>query len=430
MSTKAARAIARDIFLNIAGQALPLLVAAATIPATIEGLGNERFGLLTLAWGVLAAFAVLDSAIGRGVTRLVAQSVDDEHRAASVLRGAIELQCGVGLTAGALVLVLAPFTGRVLGLEGPLRAESSWMLAILSAAIPMTFIAGCYRAFLEGKKRFAVVNVIRFIGGSSTFVIPWVGAHRGWSIGEIVGAIVAARFGILAASAAACGFKAGRAARITVKRDLIEFGGWISLANVVLPLLSVADRVLVTRLTSLAALPAFAVPQELVTRLSIVSVSVVAAYFPRMAAAQSMEEQTRLIRRAFVASWALVAVPAFLLLAGARPLLRWWASPEFAAAAAIPLRWMAVALLISAATPVVVAVLQVRRIIVPMSVVRWIELPCFLAMQFILIRQYGVAGAAAGIVVRSVVDLIALGLVSAPVSFSSALSSSSRAVHE
>lgn len=351
-----------------------------------------------------------------------------------MLRGAIELQFGVGLTAGALVLALAPFTGRVLGLEGPLRAESSWMLAILSAAIPMTFVAGCYRAFLEGKKRFAVVNVIRLIGGSATFVIPWVGAHRGWSIGEIVGAIVgaivAARFGILAASAAACGFEAGRAARITVKRDLIEFGGWISLANVVLPLLSVADRVLVTRLTSLAALPAFAVPQELVTRLSIVSVSVVAAYFPRMAAAQSVEEQTRLIRRAFTASCALVAVPAFLLLAGARPLLEWWAPPEFAAAAAIPLRWMAVALLISAATSVVVAVLQVRRIIVPMSVVRWIELPCFLAMQFILIRQYGVAGAAAGIVVRSVVDLIALGLVSAPVSFSSALSSSSRAVHE
>jgi O-antigen/teichoic acid export membrane protein len=36
--------LARNTALNLIGQALPLLVAIATIPLVIRGLGTERFG--------------------------------------------------------------------------------------------------------------------------------------------------------------------------------------------------------------------------------------------------------------------------------------------------------------------------------------------------------------------------------------------------
>ena len=38
---------------NLAGLSLPLVVAAATVPRLISILGQERFGLLALAWGLV-----------------------------------------------------------------------------------------------------------------------------------------------------------------------------------------------------------------------------------------------------------------------------------------------------------------------------------------------------------------------------------------
>ncbi len=45
--------LARNTLLNLIGQGLPLIVAVVTIPFIIQGLGIERFGLLSLAWVVL-----------------------------------------------------------------------------------------------------------------------------------------------------------------------------------------------------------------------------------------------------------------------------------------------------------------------------------------------------------------------------------------
>src|SRR5712691_11098433 len=65
--------LARNWILNLAGQAVPLVVGLVTIPYLIRGLGTERFGVLSIAWVLLGYFGLLDLGLGRATTKFVAE---------------------------------------------------------------------------------------------------------------------------------------------------------------------------------------------------------------------------------------------------------------------------------------------------------------------------------------------------------------------
>ena len=50
----------RNILWNLFGLGLPLLIAAATVPKLLLLIGNERFGFLALAWGLIGYAGALD----------------------------------------------------------------------------------------------------------------------------------------------------------------------------------------------------------------------------------------------------------------------------------------------------------------------------------------------------------------------------------
>ena len=52
-----------------------MAIALVTIPMLIEGIGRERFGVLTLAWIILGYFSLFDLGLGRALTRLAAEKL-------------------------------------------------------------------------------------------------------------------------------------------------------------------------------------------------------------------------------------------------------------------------------------------------------------------------------------------------------------------
>src|SRR3989442_1318110 len=73
--TTAGRVLARNTALNLAGQAIPLLVGLAAMPSIARGLGTDRLGLLGMGWAVLGYFGVLDFGVGRAATRFAAHAL-------------------------------------------------------------------------------------------------------------------------------------------------------------------------------------------------------------------------------------------------------------------------------------------------------------------------------------------------------------------
>ena len=65
--------LARNTVYNLFGHISPLFVALVAIPYLIDGMGTERFGVLTMAWVAVGYFSLFDMGIGRATTKFVAE---------------------------------------------------------------------------------------------------------------------------------------------------------------------------------------------------------------------------------------------------------------------------------------------------------------------------------------------------------------------
>src|SRR5258708_19333304 len=68
-----ARMIARNALWNLAGYATPLIAAIVAIPILIRSLGTARYGVLTIAWGLVGYFGFFDIGLDNALTKLIAE---------------------------------------------------------------------------------------------------------------------------------------------------------------------------------------------------------------------------------------------------------------------------------------------------------------------------------------------------------------------
>src|SRR5262245_26882133 len=101
--------VGRNTLWNLAGQAVPLLVALLAMPPVVRQLGNQRFGVLALIWAVLGYFSLFDLGLGRATTKYVAQLLDrDPGATGPVITGALLVQVGMGVAGAVILTVLTP----------------------------------------------------------------------------------------------------------------------------------------------------------------------------------------------------------------------------------------------------------------------------------------------------------------------------------
>jgi O-antigen/teichoic acid export membrane protein len=409
------RGIARDTLLNLVGQTLPLGVAALTVPAVVAGLGTERFGVLALAWTVLGSFSVLDLALGRAVTRLSAAALGrgEGSRLPAIVWNATALQAGLGSVVALLFAAASPLlAGRVLHLQGPLAAETRWTFLLLAASLPLTLVTGCLRGLLEALRRFDLINLVRAPAGAATFAIPWLAVRAGWGLPAMVGLLVLFRGLVTAVHYLLCRRVLPELAgpprlERSVLGELARFGGWVTAANSIPPLLVLADRFLIGALVSMTAVAHFSVPYEMVFRLWVLPTSLMAAIFPVLSEAAGRGDWHRVetvAARAVRGTLLLLGAPVALAVLGARPLLDLWLGRGFADAGAPVLRWLAVGILFSALASPFAAVLQAAGRPDLTARLRLAELPVAVALMAGAVRAWGISGAAAAFALRAAVD--------------------------
>jgi O-antigen/teichoic acid export membrane protein len=409
------RGVGRDTLLNLGGQLLPLAVAVLAVPGIVAGLGIERFAVLALAWTILGSFSVLDLALGRAVTRLSAEALGrgDRQRLPAIAWNAAALQAALGGVAAVLFAAATPWLAhRVLHLEGPLAAETRTAFLVLSLSFPSTLLTGCLRSLLEALRRFDLINFVRAPAGAATFAIPWLALQADRSLPEIVGLLVLFRWLVTAAHFLLCRRALPEIARPQPPQrallgELARFGGWLTAASSVPPLLVLLDRFFLGALVSLTAVAHFSVPYEIVFRLWVLPTSLMSAVFPVLSEAAARQEWSRLRQlasRSVKAVLLLLGPPVAIAVLGAGPILEAWIGPDFAGPGAPILRLLAVGILCSALAGAPAAVLQASGRPDLTARLRLAELPVFALAMAGAIHLWGAIGAAAAFTARAAVD--------------------------
>ncbi len=407
------RALARNTLLNVAGQTAPLLLAVLAIPYLLDGLGADRFGVLAIAWMVLGYFTVLG--FGRATTKFVAEILGsgDHRRLPTVTWDTVAIQAVFGVAGTALFAAATPLIAeRLLQMPAPLVAESRTAFYILAASVPLVMIGSAFRGVLEAAQRFDLVNAIRAPSIAATFLLPVLGLALGWNLPGIVALLVAGKFATMLvyyAFAIRAVPTLGGVPRFDTSelRPLISFGSWVTVSGVVSPALYYLDRFILGSLVSVAAVGYYAAPFEVVSRLRILPASLVEALFPAFSTLAGRGDDAR-VRRLTTRSVNFVLFSlgpiAVLLIAGAGDLLELWLGGEVAARSTLAMQILAVGVLINSLAYVPYSMLQgLGRPDIPAKF-QLLELPLHVLLAVILVREWGIPGAALAWTVRVAID--------------------------
>ena len=412
------RLLTRNPLLNLVGQAAPLLVAVATIPLLVSRIGADRFGLLVIAWAVLGYFSLFDMGLGRSLTQLVAERLGDEREdeIPALARTALSVMAGVGLVGAAVLYALAPvLTFQVLNLPPALEAETLAALRLLAFAVPFVVVTAGLRGILEAIQWFGWVNAIRIPQGIFTYLGPLVVLPLSRSLPAMIGALVVVRLGVWLGYGLVC-LRAFPELRVPagLRREeawtLFRLGGWITVSNVLGPLMVYLDRVLIGAVVTAAAVAYYATPFEVVSRLWIVPGAIVGVFFPAFATSfrSDPDRAARLFRDSARVVLLGIFPPAFILMALAPEALTLWVGEEFAVPGAPVARWLLLGVLVNAVAHIPFAFIQgVGRPDITAKL-HLLEAPFYFGLLWWLLGDYGITGAAVAWTLRATVDAILL----------------------
>jgi len=410
--------LARNIVWNLLGSAAPMLVAIFCMPMLIRGLGTDRFGVLTLTWAVIGYASLFDLGLGRALTQLVASKLGagEEHEIPTLVWTSLLLMVLLGLLGAGLIFALSPWlVHSALHVPRALQSETLYSFYLLGLSIPFVISTAGLRGLLEARQHFGMINALRVPMGVFTFAGPLLVLPFSRNLFPVVAVLVFGRVVAWAAHLILC-FRAVPALRQQIAwtraavGPLLRFGGWMTVSNVVGPLMVTFDRFLIGALLSVAAVAYYATPYEVVTKFWLIPGALMGVMFPAFSTSFVQDRsRTALLYRRSVKYLLLVLFPMVLLVVVlAQDGLRLWLGAEFAQHSARVLQWLAVGVFINSLAFIPIAVIQGVGKPDLTAKLHMIELPVYLIALWSLTKAHGIEGAAIAWTGRVAADALVL----------------------
>lgn len=398
---------------NIGGYVIPAIVTVPALGIMGRILGAELFGVFTLALAVVGYASIFDAGLTRAVIREISIFRDDQKEKLRIVATATVLILILGMVAGCLLLIFSNAITTLLKISSGLHHEVSIALKILSLSIPLFLITQVWLSILEGMERFGVLNIYKSITGTLLSLLPAVFILIQPSLEFAIMGLVVARFLCFVIAFILCRtiiIDAGLLLhRKTVKR-LFMFGGWITVSNIVSPIMAYFDRFIVSNQLGAQVVAFYTAPSEIIARLSIIPGAFARALFPRLSYATNAEERRK--TKIFISLILLViCIPAIIIGSFfANSIMTIWMGPSFAGTPGIVLTILLIGFLFNSLAQVPFASIQSRGHAKVTAMVHLAELFPYLFLLFFLINNYGIIGAAFAWSIRMFVDYISLAI--------------------
>ena len=409
--------ISVNVIWNTAGIVVPLVVGVVVAPMTVAGLGVERFGILSLVWTVIGYFSVFDFGLGRTLTKLVADRIGTERQceipglvgttAFIVVASGVVLGAVVGLLSRWFALHLLHVTGA--GLDDAARA-----IAWLAVSLPFVLLATALYGLLEAYQEFGKLSLVRMAVGVLMFLTPLVAMPFSRSLALITALLACVRV-VTAYALWRLVYRVvpevkGRlfALRRAHLRPLLIYGGWLTVSNIVGPVMVYFDRFLIAATLGTATIAYYTVPYDVLTRLWVFPTAIQAVMFPAFAALRQ-SGSSRLVqlfaRSSFVTL--LIMLPALVgvELLGLEALGLWMGRP-FATHSADVARILMLGVFTNAMARTPFVYVQSAGFASWSAAVHLVELPFYALLLWWLLHTQGLTGAAYAWTARMSLDMV------------------------
>jgi O-antigen/teichoic acid export membrane protein len=359
---------------------------------------------------------MFDFGLARTTVRFVADAtVRGQDRLREIVVASVSSQAIMGCVAGVLVFGFAPFLAKhVFKISQDLVPDAIAMFRVLALHVPVLLASQALRATLEGAQRFDISTALRIPGSLASVIIPALVAPAGGSLATIFWILLFVRVALLVANVEAVrrvllGGTWSLRPHFKTLREMLGYSGWVAVSAALGPALGSFDRFVVGSIVGIAGLGFYTGAAELANRFFLIPATAFAALLPALAYSEARGARDRALaacraaRRQLAAALLPVCLALFVF---APTILRGWLGPEYAAQGGTALRILAVGVflgglahlplgvLYGAARPDLPAKIHVGQAVV------------YLPLAFILVRAFGIPGAALSWTLRCVADLV------------------------
>ncbi|NLE06602.1 MAG: oligosaccharide flippase family protein, partial [Crenarchaeota archaeon] len=285
------RLLAKNTIWEFAGIVTPLFFGLFAIPMLIHGMGKERFGLLSIIWMGVGYFSLFDMGLGRALTKLVADRLGSKKLddLGPLIWTSLCIIFILGIL-GSLIVIFGskPLIQYVLKVDSSLEVEAVRAMKILGIGLPVVVITSALVGILNAYQSFAAIAVIRAPLGIMTFAGPLITLQFSESLIWTTAILILTRI-----FAGVIYFVYARQICLYLKYPLLpqkkhlgplfRFGGWLTVTNIISPLMVYCDRFLIGSLISMTAVAYYITPYEVISRINIIPQALMSVLFPALA---------------------------------------------------------------------------------------------------------------------------------------------------
>jgi O-antigen/teichoic acid export membrane protein len=394
----------------------PLMLGLFTSPYVVGKLGADLYGVLSIVGITLGFFGFLDFGMGGAAVRQIAAYYQkEEHDNVNrVVSAVMAFYVMIGLVAGALLLALTDvFVAKLLGIPPALANTARAAFYIAAPSFLTSLIVGALFSIPTALQRYDITTKVNLVVGTINAVLTVGVLALGYGIVAVMAAGLVVTL-LMVPVAYVIGRRLVPSLSIAPRwdapmlRQLFSFGGYFLLSSIGVMLLYQLDKLLVGHFLGVAAVTYYVVPGNLAQKIQGFVAATTAVVFPMSAALFESQQKdkllhlyaegTRLVQMLITA----VAVPLALF---AGKFLYYWMGPD-----------------IAAGSSVVMVILVVTYAMLALSSIAWgiangsgrakinalftlsiaaIDISFFL----VLVRPFGVAGAAGAYLVSAVLGV-------------------------
>ncbi|HFM0653529.1 TPA: O25 family O-antigen flippase, partial [Escherichia coli] len=282
---------------------------------------------------------------------------------------------------------------------------------LLSSLIPVFLVTQILLAELEGREYFGILNIQKSVGNSLIAGLPALFVLINQTLFSAIIGVAIARVICLWLS-----YIMSRERitidisffSITVLKRLFRYGGWVTISNIISPILASMDRFILSHIQGASKISFYTVPNELVTRLGIVPGSLGKAVFPKLSHARNFTASYAEQKKAYILMTVIVMPLVLFVYYYAKFILTLWMGAEYAGISVEILRIMLIGYIFNCYSQISFANIQAFGKAKYTAYIHMMEFIPYLIMLYIISKEYGVIGVAWLWTIRVIIDFLML----------------------
>lgn len=279
----------------------------------------------------------------------------------------------------------------------------------LSLAITPFLLSTVWFSYLEGKCDFFKLNILKSTTGILISILPVFcvmyekslsSAIFGLVVGRLITAIVAYWIGLGRFRLSILCFN------FETFKELIGFGGWITVSNIISPIMVYFDRFVLSHIIGANGVAFYSLPSEVVTRILIIPMAITKVIFPKLSSNHiNAESETKLAQRLIVTISVFVAIFVFFM---AEKIFLLWVGSKYLGTAVTVLKILMIGFVFNSLAQIPFAKIQAAGHSKVTASIHFFEVIPYLICLYLLVIKFSIIGAAVAWSLRVFFDYVIL----------------------